>query len=124
MPSLSGSFQAEFCDLTRLLVEEVAADDLPPQRRERLAHLLTQAFVSQWAGCNLYIPQHLALEPAADIASCRERRDAMIRAECDGSALSVHRAARRYGLSEISIWRVLKRDTTGVSRTEPLGEAG
>lgn len=124
MPSLSGEFQHEFVDMVRLLVEEVAAADLKAPQRETLAHHLCKAFLDQWAGCNLYIPYGHTIGPAADIASCKARRDAMIRAECDGTALSVYRLARRYGVSETSIWRAVKGSLTGVSRADCADQSG
>ncbi|WP_296697502.1 Mor transcription activator family protein [Thiocapsa sp. UBA6158] len=107
MPSLTGDFQAEFADLTAVMIDEVAADVLPPADRVNLAARIVEGFHKMWAGSSLYIPQQMKPAPALNIENSRERRDAVIRAEYDGTSLGVHRLARRYGLSEISVWRLL-----------------
>lgn len=118
MPSLGHcQFAEEFRDLTRAMIDDVATE-LPPARRAALAQRLTQQFIRLWGGSYLYIPVGTRIDTRrgvsaagntlADRSRARARRETRIRAEHDeNDPLSVHRLARRYGLSEIAVYRIL-----------------
>jgi len=104
MPHLRGEFLQEFTDLTASIVDTVAAD-VRPDVRAKLSERLAGAFCALWAGAYIYVPHGVSLPRVSP--DYKSRRDAAIRDEHDVSALSVHRLSRRYGLSEITIYRIL-----------------
>jgi Mor family transcriptional regulator len=119
MPSLSGAFAQEFMDLTAALVD-AATPELSPERRRAMAQGLVAGFCNLWAGGYIYVPYRARLPGVSP--EYKQRRDALIRDEHDGSELSVHRLARRYGLSEIAVYRVLSdRALADPPRTDAAG---
>lgn len=81
------------------VVRAAAAQALPPERAEALADAVVNRLCDELGGLQVYIPRRAAA-----------RRAAAVREDWR-AGFSVRSIARRHGLSESAVYRILDRDT-------------
>jgi Mor family transcriptional regulator len=101
----------EFCRVSREACLDVLLPLLGEEAAEQAADDIISLIISMYVGTHIYVPQYMQRE--------RQRRNAEIWREFDGTTQSIEALAKKWNLTTIYVYRILAKQREAQRASRP-----